>query len=134
MIDNLPEQLATPENTMTTIHWMLLLAGVLMSAVGGLFLKIGAVQIQYDSGSVDIIRQVLFNWKIIAGVMMYFIPVLIWIFLLKSVDLSFLQPLFSMVYVVTPVLASIVLSESVTPARWLGIATIIVGVVIVARS
>lgn len=119
---------------MTTIHWMLLLIGVLMSAVGGLFLKIGAVQIQYDDGVIEIFRQVVFNWKIIVGVLMYFIPVLIWIFLLKKVELSFLQPLFSMVYVVTPVLASIFLNENVTIARWLGIGAIIIGVIIVARS
>ncbi|MFS8087181.1 MAG: EamA family transporter [Acidobacteriota bacterium] len=119
---------------MATMHWMLLLIGVLMSAVGGLFLKIGAVQVQYDDGVIEIFRQVMFNWTIVIGVLMYFIPVLIWIFLLKRVELSFLQPLFSMVYVVTPVLASIFLNENVTTARWLGIGAIIVGVIIVARS
>ena len=119
---------------MTTIQWMLLLIGVLMSAVGGLFLKIGAVDVIHDGGAAEIVRQVIFNWKIILGVLMYFIPVLIWIFLLKKVELSFLQPLFSMVYVVTPVLASIFLHENVTTARWSGIGAIIIGVVIVARS
>jgi drug/metabolite transporter (DMT)-like permease len=119
---------------MTTMHWMLLLIGVLMSSVGSLFLKIGAVQVQYDGGVIEIFRQVVFNWEIVIGVLMYFIPVLIWIFLLKRVELSFLQPLFSMVYVVVPILASVFLNEDVTAARWLGIAVIIIGVIIVARN
>lgn len=119
---------------MTAMHWMLLLIGVLMSAAGGFFLKIGAVQIQYNDGFIEIFRQVVFNWKIVVGVLMYFIPVLIWIFLLKKIDLSFLQPLFSMVYVVTPILASIFLNENVTAARWLGIGVIVIGVIIVARN
>lgn len=119
---------------MTMIHWVLLLVGVLMSAAGSFFLKMGAVQIQYDEGVADIVRQVIFNWKIFVGVWMYFIPVLIWIFLLKKVELSFLQPLFSMVYVVTPILASVFLHENVTNARWLGIGVIVFGVIIVARN
>lgn len=119
---------------MTTIYWMLLLVGVLMSAAGGLFLKIGAIQIQYDQGLIEIFRQVVFNWKIITGVLMYFIPVLIWIFLLKKVELSFLQPLFSMVYVITPALAIIFLNENVTTVRWMGIGVILIGVIIVARN
>ena len=79
---------------MTSMYWMLLLIGVLMSAAGGLFLKIGAIQVHYDNEFLEIIRQVMFNWGIIIGVFMYFVPVLIWIFLLKKIELSFLQPMF----------------------------------------
>ena len=105
-----------------------------MSAVGGLLLKFGAVRIQHDYGAAEIIRQLISNWQIALGVLMYCIPVLIWIFLLKRIELSFLQPLFSLVYVVTPILASLFLNENVTSTRWLGIGTIVAGVAIVARS
>lgn len=119
---------------MTAMSWMLLMVGVLMSALGGLFMKIGAVQIQYTEGIVGIVNQVIFNWKIIIGVLMYIIPVAIWIFLLKKIELSFLQPLFSTVYVVTPFLASMFLHEEVATTRWLGIVVIILGVIIIARN
>ena len=105
-----------------------------MSAAGGLLLKLGAVQIQHGGEIVETVRQIVFNWQILVGVLMYFIPVVIWIFLLKRVELGFLQPLFSMVYVVTPAFAMIFLNENVTPVRWLGIGTIVIGVIIVARS
>lgn len=105
-----------------------------MSAVGGFFLKVGAIQVQYDDGIVHVFRQVLFNYGIAIGVLMYFIPVLIWIFLLKKIELSFLQPMFALVYVITPIMASIFLKENVTIARWIGIGVIIIGVIIVARN
>ena len=111
-----------------------MLTGVFMSAAGGFFLKVGAVQVQYDNGIVDIFRQVACNWQIIIGIFMYVIPVMIWIFLLKKIELSFLQPLFSITYVITPILASILLNENVTTVRWAGIGVIIVGVIIVART
>ena len=119
---------------MTPMQWLLLVVGVGMSAAGGFFLKVGAVQIQYAGGAVEIVRQVAFNWKIILGVLMYLIPVMIWIFLLKKVELSFLQPMFAMVYVVTPILATLFLNENVSIARWTGIGVIIVGVTIVANT
>lgn len=119
---------------MTATQWGLLITGVLLSALGGFFLKAGAVQVQYSEGLLTAILQVLFNWKIILGVFMYFIPVMIWIFLLRDVELSFLQPLFAMVYVVTPILARFFLNENVSISRWSGIFVIVVGVLIVARS
>lgn len=119
---------------MTIVQWVLLLSGVLMSAAGGFFLKVGAVQIRYDLEILEICRQVILNWAIILGVMMYFIPVMIWIFLLKKIELSFLQPLFSLTYVVTPILAVLFLNENVTSARWVGIGVIILGVIVVARN
>lgn len=119
---------------MTILQWVLLLSGVLMSAAGGILLKVGAVQIHYDDGAMAIFRQVAFNWSIIFGVMMYLVPVMIWIFLLKKIELSFLQPLFSLTYVVTPILAMVFLNENVAPARWVGIGVIVIGVIVVARS
>lgn len=119
---------------MTISQWFLLLIGILMSALGGFFLKVGAVQLKYEDGILSLFSQLTNNWWIIFGVLLYFIPVLIWIFLLKKIELSFLQPLFSMVYVVTPVLASIFLYENISINRWLGIGVIITGVLIVARS
>lgn len=119
---------------MTILQWSLLILGVLMSAAGGFFLKLGALQIDYIENVGSIFRQVAFNWAIIIGVMMYFVPVMIWIYLLKKVELSFLQPLFSLTYVITPILATLFLNEHVTFSRWLGIIVIILGVIVVAKS
>lgn len=119
---------------MTITYWILLFVGVLMSAVGSILLKIGSADIEYEEGIIAIALQIAFNWKILFGMLMYFIPVLIWIVLLKKLDISFLQPLFSLMYVVTPVLAIIILNEEVPVARWCGIGVVILGVLIIART
>lgn len=119
---------------MTLLQWGLLILGVIMSSVGSFFLKLGAVDIQHDAAFLDIAAQIAFNWKILTGVFMYFVPVLIWIFLLKKIELSFLQPLFAMVYIITPVLAGLILHEQVSSQRWFGIGVIFMGVFIVSRT
>ena len=108
--------------------------GVLMSAAGGIFLKIGSADIQYEEGAISAAIQIALNWKILAGMLMYFIPVLIWIFMLKKIDLSYLQPLFSLMYVATPILAIFILNEHVPTLRWFGIGVVALGVLIIARS
>jgi len=119
---------------MSRFYWLLLVVGVLLSACGGLLLKMGAVEMNYNKNLLNIMWQLCRNGKIMLGMVCYFIPVLIWIYMLKRVELSFLQPLFSMVYIITPLLAIYFLHEAVPPARWIGIAIIISGIFVFARA
>ena len=68
------------------------------------------------------------------GVLMYAIPVIIWIYLLKKLDITFLQPLFSLVYVITPILAMVYLGESISTYRWAGIFIILIGIFISSKG
>lgn len=115
-------------------YWLLLCVGVVLSATGAIVLKIGAMEVDYARGLSAAIGQVASNWKIGLGLLLYFIPALIWIFMLKRVEVSLLQPLFSLVYVLTPVLAAVFLHESVSWVRWLGIALVITGVVVIGHG
>ena len=65
---------------------------------------------------------------------MYIVPVLIWIYLLKKLDITYLQPLFSLVYVVTPIFAIFYLGESIPIHRWVGISIILFGIVVSSRA
>jgi len=65
---------------------------------------------------------------------MYIVPVVIWIYLLKKLDITFLQPLFSLVYVITPVLAIAYLGESVSIHKWIGIAIILLGIFVSSKG
>jgi drug/metabolite transporter (DMT)-like permease len=117
---------------MTAMNWALVAAGVLMSAFGSIFLKLGARQISHDSGLLVAAGQAFTSALLGLGVILYVVPVLIWIYLLKRIDISFLQPLFSSVYVVTPILAIFLLGEAVPLGRWLGIAVVCAGVALIA--
>lgn len=119
---------------MKILDWILLLTGVVLSSLGGIFLKLGAVQVDHSAGLAPAIGQALLQWRLYMGAFFYFIPVVIWIYMLKRVDITFLQPLFALVYITTPLLAIPLLHESTPGTRWIGIFVILIGIVIVARS
>lgn len=54
--------------------------------------------------------------------------------LLSHTDVSQLLPMTAMDYIVVALLAQAFLAEPVTPARWVGIGLIVVGVLFVTRS
>jgi len=54
--------------------------------------------------------------------------------LLSRAQVSKVLPMTALDYVVVALLARLVLAEAVTPARWAGIALIVVGVVLVSRT
>ncbi|UPG91113.1 EamA family transporter [Luteibacter aegosomaticola] len=116
-----------------TVLLPIVFLGALLSAIGGILLKLGAVLLPpiHDLRS---LLAIALNWRIMAGLCMYFIPAVMWIILLRKVELSLLQPLMSMVYVITPVMAIFMLNEQVSPQRWAGIAVIVLGVIIISRS
>jgi drug/metabolite transporter (DMT)-like permease len=58
----------------------------------------------------------------------------IWSYLLTKLDISFVQPILALTYVITPLLAIFFLREHVPALRWVGICIIILGVYIVART
>lgn len=119
---------------MKLLDWCLVAAGVILSSLGSIFLKLGAERIDHSAGLVNAVIQALMEWRLYLGAACYFIPVVIWVYMLKKIDITFLQPLFALVYVVTPLLAIFWLHESVPIARWLGVVVIMVGIGIVARS
>jgi drug/metabolite transporter (DMT)-like permease len=58
----------------------------------------------------------------------------LWLLALSGLAISYAFPLLSVGYVLVAVLARLFLAESVPPRRWLGIAIISFGVVLIARS
>jgi drug/metabolite transporter (DMT)-like permease len=54
--------------------------------------------------------------------------------LLSRANVSQVLPMTALDYVVVAFLAQLLLAEAVTPARWLGIGFIVVGVVLVSRT
>lgn len=119
---------------MPLTYWLLTLFGILTGGIGGILLKLGSVELQYGNGLPSVVVQAITSPKIVTAVALYFVPFLIWIYILKKVDISFLQPIMAMVYVVTPLLSLLLLKEAVPVGRWIGIGIIICGVAVVARS
>jgi len=70
-------------------------------------------------------------WLGVASLLTFFIANIL---VLSWADYSFVQPASSMAYGVVALLSVLLLGESVTPLRWLGIAIICLGVFIVGRT
>jgi drug/metabolite transporter (DMT)-like permease len=117
---------------MSIFQWGLVLSGILLSACGSIMLKVGASRVPHDAGVLEAVSSAVLSPWIAGGVVSYVIPVGVWIYLLKDLPISLLQPLFALVYVLTPLLAWTLLGESVPPLRWIGISVVIVGVILIS--
>jgi len=116
------------------ITFSLFFTGILLGSTGALLMKRGAIALPPFSVSTDYIWAFVSNPFILAGFALYFIPAIIWTYLLAKLPISIVQPVLALTYVVTPILAMFFLSEPVPFLRWAGICVIIAGVVIVSIS
>ena len=123
---------------MNALTFSLLMTGVLLNAGAQLLLKAGTNSIgafEYSAANI-----VPIGWKlatephIVGGLSCYVVSVVVWIMALSRVEVSIAYPLLSVGYVVNAIAAYYLFGEAVTPMRLTGIAIIILGVWIVARS
>jgi multidrug transporter EmrE-like cation transporter len=123
---------------MKLIEFALILAGVLLNAAAQLLLKAGVRQMgEFSFTAANVLpvgRQLATNLPVIGGLGCYVVSVLVWILALSRVEVSVAYPMLSIGYIVNAALAWWLFGEAVGPQRLLGIAVIIVGVILVARS
>jgi drug/metabolite transporter (DMT)-like permease len=102
--------------------------------MGGLFLKYSSSSIDFNKNIIDVLIQIFTNWKFLCGCVCYFLPILIWVYLLKYFELSFIQPLFSLMYITTPFFSYILFGEELGLQRLIGIFLILCGVIVQFNS
>lgn len=122
-------------NQLRMVEWVLLASGVLAGALGAILLKMGARSLNLNGGTwasqlVCAIR----TPSILLGLLLYLIPTVLWIWLLRTIPLTVLQPILSLSYVLTALLALWILHEPVPLQRWLGMGLIMMGILMVSRS
>lgn len=117
----------------------LILLAVLCSVCGQLTLKMGMAHVGRIGTEalvqpLEVALRVASSPLVVAGLALYALGSVAWLTVLSRVPLSFAYPVLALSYAVTPLLAWLLLQENVPSLRWLGIATICVGVLLVARS
>jgi len=118
---------------------IVLLTALVLEAIGVVFLKKGLVEIGdlHEVSAPAIIRLVksgVTNPSILTGVFfeaMFFCGLL---YMMSKADVSFVWPMTSLGFVITPIAAHFMLREQVGGARWLGIALIVVGAGVISWS
>ena len=116
---------------------LLVVVSVVIGLAGQLSLKLGMNQLgQLDLSSVAIVVRtfvrVLTTPLVIAGLACYAVSAMVWLVVLSRVDLNYAYPFLALMYVLIPLASKFVLHEQVPARRWLGVAVVVIGVVLVS--
>lgn len=112
---------------MKTEIWSIFLVFVstLIGSFAPLMLKLGIV-----NKKITLIN-LIFNPYIIAGVLLYFLSSLFFVFSLKGGPLNVLYPLVSVSYIWVTIISRVILNEKINIYKALGIMLIIIGIIII---
>jgi multidrug transporter EmrE-like cation transporter len=112
---------------------------VLLTAAGQIALKLGASNPALagllEAGNLTAFAaRALSAPVILAGLLLYALSTILWLFILARADLSYAYPFVSLGFVLTAVFGRYALQEPLTMPRIAGIALIVLGVIFVSRS
>jgi multidrug transporter EmrE-like cation transporter len=113
--------------------YALIVIGALLNVAGEVLLKAGssASAVNHSVGFFGF-AALASPWTWI-GVVCYIIALLNWLWVLRTVPVSIAFSLMNAVYVLVPLAANIFLHEPIHARRWLGIALVLGGALIIAR-
>lgn len=116
----------------------MIVVSVVLSAVAQLTLKAGmnAVRASHGIASADLatLRAVATAPLVWVGLGLFGLSALVWLGVLSRTSLSFAYPFAALTYVIIVLVDRFVLAEAVPAARWAGVAFIVLGILVVART
>jgi drug/metabolite transporter (DMT)-like permease len=117
----------------------LILLSVGLAALAQLTLKHGMNQVTADRGGVaaldaSSLKAVVTNLFVIGGLAIFGISAVVWLLVLSRASLSFAYPFASLSYLLIVLAARFVLHEQIPPLRWVGVACIMTGIILVAQT
>ena len=121
---------------MTWASFLLVFASVSLSAVAQTAFKMGVERARFapDGAMIAKAASLLFSPLVLAGLALYGVGTVLWLFALRQLDLSLAYPFVAMSFVMVALSGMIVLGEPVQPTRLVGIGLIILGLLVMARG
>ena len=123
---------------MSAVTFALLMTGVLLNAAAQLLLKAGTNAVgRFEFTAANILpvgMKLALEPHIAGGLACYVVSVAVWIVGLSRVPVSIAYPMLSVGYIVNALAAWYLFGESLTAQKLVGIAFIVCGVFLVARS
>lgn len=111
---------------------------VSLAVVGQLLLKMGMLRVGKFSFNISTLvhqyARILLNPFVIAGLFGFFVSMLIWLYVLSRMELSFVYPFVALNYVLILFGSYFLFKETITPFKIVGVVVIIIGVFLVARG
>ena len=117
----------------------LILVSVLLAGLAQVTLKTGVNRVTAATGGAlqlngASLRALLTSAIVWAGLVLFGLSAVVWLFALSRATLSFAYPFAALGYVVIVLFSILVLHEHVPPLRWAGVALIVAGIVLVAQT
>ncbi len=123
---------------MRALDLLAILVSVFFAVVGQLLLKMGMLRVGKFSFNIStLVHQyikILLNPFVIAGLVGFFISMLIWLYVLSRMELSLAYPFVALNYILILFGSYFLFKETITVYKMIGVVVIIVGVYLVARS
>lgn len=113
------------------MNYLLIACNIVLLVGGQTLWKIG-IETHHIHGLKSVLIAMFSPW-VIAGIVLYVIATVIWIYLLSKMPLSLLYPLQSMAYVAALLVSIFIFKEHVTAWRWIGVGVILVGASLVVK-
>lgn len=111
----------------------LILLSIFLGSVGQIVLKAGMEGVPQITSGAGMVQAFKSPW-VLAGIACYVIATFAWLIVLQRVAISFAYPMISMNYIFVTLLARYVRHEPVPSLRYLGLALILAGVMVIART
>lgn len=118
---------------------VLAIVGVMVATGGQLLLRAGMERVGYIGANrvakpVTLAVQIASEPRVLVGLVLFAISAVMWLVVLSRIPLSLAYPFAGLTYVFVVVFSKFVLNEEVPGIRWLGLALIVSGIILVGRS
>jgi multidrug transporter EmrE-like cation transporter len=117
----------------------LILASVALAAIAQVTLKVGMNHVTDANGGelaldADSLKQIATNVWVWAGLAIFGMSAILWLFALSKANLSYAYPFAALGYVIIVTASILFLGEHMRPLGWVGVAFIVVGIVLIAQG
>jgi multidrug transporter EmrE-like cation transporter len=117
----------------------LILASVTLAAIAQVTLKVGMNHVTDANGgelalNADSLKQIAANVWVWAGLVIFGVSAVLWLFALSKANLSYAYPFAALGYVIIVTASILFLGEHMRPLGWVGVAFIVVGIVLIAQG
>jgi uncharacterized membrane protein len=118
----------------------LILTSVVLAGFAQITLKTGVNHVTDASGggelhlNADSLKSLLSSPIIWGGLVLFGLSAIVWLFALSRASLSFAYPFAALSYVLIVLFSLLVLHEDVPVLRWVGVAFIVTGILLVAQT
>ncbi len=118
----------------------LILTSVVLAGIAQITLKTGVNHVTDATGGGELhmnaenLKSLLSSPIVWAGLLLFALSAIVWLFALSRASLSFAYPFAALSYVLIVLFSVLVLHEDVPVLRWVGVAFIVSGIMLVAQT